>query len=63
MNKETKDKLLEAISFIENTAQNQQTEDDVPLNEWSFIEDDARELRENIEELETTEEYEQRTGI
>jgi len=63
MNKELKEKLLEAISFIENTAQNQETEDNIPANEWSFLESDARELREVIEDLETEKEYEERTGI
>lgn len=57
---ETKKKLAEAISLIENTAQNQQTYDTVPTNEWDIIETEARDLREKIEELETPEEYQAR---
>jgi hypothetical protein len=51
MNKETYEKLVEAVTFIENTAQNMQSEDTIITNEWAFIEADARELREAIEGL------------
>lgn len=61
MDKETKKKLIEAITFIENTAQNEQVYDTVISNEWSFLEADARELREVIEQLETPEEYQERS--
>ena len=52
MKTEIKEKLLEAISFIENTAQNQENEDRSAINNWSWIEASARELREELEELE-----------
>lgn len=60
MDSETKKKLLEAISLIENTAQNEQIYGTVPSNEWSVIEAEARSLRELLEELETPEEYKER---
>ena len=57
---ETKKKLLEAISLIVNTAQNEQSYDRVITNEWDTIEAQARDLRESIEELETEEQYNKR---
>lgn len=61
MKAETRKKLKNSISFIENTAQNEQIYDTVVTNEWSTIEAQARELRETIEELETEEEFKERT--
>lgn len=61
MEAETRKKLKNSISFIENTAQNEQIYDTVVTNEWSTIEAQARELRETIEELETEEEFKERT--
>lgn len=48
-----KEKLLEAVSYIENEAQNQQVYDTEPANmsDWSTIESEARDLRETIEDL------------
>lgn len=61
MEAETRKKLKNSISFIENTAQNEQVSDQVVTNEWSTIEAQARDLREVIEELETEEEFKERT--
>lgn len=54
MKRETKNKLLECIDFIMNMAQNMQVKDESPGNSgsWTWIEADARDLREQIEELE-----------
>lgn len=60
MNKETYEKLMEAITLIENTAQEMQTYDTTPGNDWDIVESRARDLREEIElldyEAETEEE-------
>jgi len=58
MDKEIYEKLVESVSFIENTAQNMQTEDTVnDVNEWVWIEANARDLREQIEELDYEADY------
>ena len=51
MDKETYEKLVEAICLIENTAQDMQVEDTIITNEWDVIEAAARDLRELIEDL------------
>ena len=49
IDKDLKKKLLEAVSLIENTAQNQQELDPGNLYKWDTIETMAREMRGEIE--------------
>lgn len=49
-----KDKLLNAISTVEITAQNMQENDSLQEGEWSEIETEAANLRDLIEELEVS---------